>query len=67
MFSPQLPEKLERNMFWINMLGYSHAMVNPVIYITLNEKFRQEFCKAVSWHKKTSRSDDSMLQKQMKN
>ena len=64
MFSPQLPEKLERNMFWINMLGYSHAMVNPVIYITLNEKFRQEFCN--TWHKTTSRSD-SMLQKQMKN
>ena len=65
MFSPQLPEKLERNIFWINMLGYSHAMVNPVIYITLNEKFRQEFCKAVSWHKTTSRSD-SMSQKKMK-
>ena len=50
----QLPEILERNMFWINMLAYMHAMINPVIYITLNEKFRQEFAKAVLFGKTAS-------------
>ena len=52
----QLQEVLEKNIFWINMLAYMHAMINPVIYITLNEKFRQEFTKAVFLGKTESKS-----------
>merc|ERR1712059_20458 len=26
----QLPEMLLMNSFWINMVGYSHAMINPM-------------------------------------
>ena len=57
----QLPEVLEKNIFWINMLAYMHAMINPVIYITLNEKFRQEFTKAVFLGKAASTESKSML------
>ena len=57
----QLPEILERNIFWINMLGYMHAMINPVIYITLNEKFRQEFAKTVFFGKTASTESGSYV------
>ena len=59
----QLPEVLEKNIFWINMLAYMHAMINPVIYITLNEKFRQEFSKAVLFGKTASAESGLMLPK----
>ena len=58
----QLPEILEKNIFWINMLAYMHAMINPVIYITLNEKFRQEFTKAVVFGK-TASTESKMISK----
>ena len=48
-------------MFWINMLAYMHAMINPVIYITLNEKFRKEFSKAVLFGKTASIESESMF------
>ena len=50
-----------RNIFWINMLGYMHAMINPVIYITLNEKFRQEFAKTVFFGKTASTESGSYV------
>ena len=31
------------NEFWINMIAYSHAMINPIIYITFNENFKKSF------------------------
>ena len=37
-----------------------HAMINPVIYITLNEKFRQEFTKAVVFGK-TASTESKMI------
>ena len=42
------------------MLAYMHAMINPVIYITLNEKFRQEFTKAVFFGK-TASTESKMI------
>ena len=44
-FSPtqQLPLWLKQNEFWINMFAYSHAMINPIIYITFNENFKKSF------------------------
>ena len=35
------------NEFWINMLAYSHAMINPIIYIIFNENFKKSFKKLV--------------------
>ena len=32
-----------RNTFWIHMFAYSHAMINPIIYITFNENFKKAF------------------------
>ena len=42
------------------MLAYMHAMINPVIYITLNEKFRQEFTKAVFFGR-TASTESKMI------
>ena len=44
-FSPtqQLPLWLKQNEFWINMFAYSHAMINPIIYITFNANFKKAF------------------------
>ena len=39
----QLPDWLMENEFWINMIAYSHAMINPIIYITFNENFKKSF------------------------
>ena len=41
----QLPAWLKENEFWINMFAYSHAMINPIIYITFNENFKKSFKK----------------------
>ena len=41
----QLPDWLKQNEFWINMFAYSHAMINPIIYITFNENFKKSFKK----------------------
>ena len=41
----QLPGWLKENEFWINMFAYSHAMINPIIYITFNENFKKSFKK----------------------
>ena len=35
--------QLTRNTFWIHMFAYSHAMINPIIYITFNENFKKAF------------------------
>ena len=43
MFYLQLPVWLTDYEFWINMLAYSHAMINPIIYITFNENFKKSF------------------------
>ena len=45
MFYLQLPVWLTDYEFWINMLAYSHAMINPIIYITFNENFKKSFRK----------------------
>jgi len=39
----QLPSWLIQNEFWINMFAYSHAMINPLIYITFNDNFKKSF------------------------
>lgn len=39
----QLPLWLKQNEFWINMFAYSHAMINPIIYITFNANFKKAF------------------------
>ena len=41
--SLQLPTWLIKNQFWINMFAYSHAMINPLIYITFNDNFKKSF------------------------
>ena len=43
--SMQLPTWLTECEFWINMFAYSHAMINPFIYITFNESFKSSFKK----------------------
>ena len=43
--SQQLPDLLKQNEFWIKMFAYSHAMINPIIYITFNENFKKSFKK----------------------
>ena len=42
-FGLQLPLWLKQNEFWINMFAYSHAMINPIIYITFNANFKKAF------------------------
>ena len=34
---------MKQNEFWINMFAYSHAMINPIIYITFNANFKKAF------------------------
>jgi len=53
--------QLTRNTFWIHMFAYSHAMINPIIYITFNENFKKAFkrfffcsTEEISWEHSTS-------------
>ena len=39
----QLPIWVTENQFWINMFAYSHAMINPIIYIVFNDNFKKSF------------------------
>ena len=43
----QLPGLVQKYRFWFNMFAYSHAMINPMIYITFNDNFKKAFKKVI--------------------
>jgi len=47
----QLPDWVTENKFWIEIIAYSHAMVNPVIYVTFNKNFRSCLKKTLGYKK----------------
>ena len=55
----------------VYLLGFSHAFINPVIYIYFNGFYRKEFCRILKIKGNsdldTSSSDDRCLVKQKEN
>jgi len=43
----KLPGLVQKYRFWFNMFAYSHAMINPMIYITFNDNFKKAFKKVI--------------------